>query len=99
MLCISMRELYEIPFSPWSEKARWALQLCGVPYVSRAYQPLISELKLRRMLKRWGGKVTVPVLRDGALVIDGSYEIARYADAHSTSAQRAFSDHGLKGIS
>jgi glutathione S-transferase len=85
-----MRELFEIPFSPWSEKARWALAVCGVPYVSRTYQPLLGELQLRRLLKRWNGPVTAPVLRDGAEVIDGSYAIARYADAHCGTGVRLF---------
>lgn len=84
-----MRELFEIPFSPWSEKARWALALCGIAYVSRPFQPFIGELRLRRMLKRWHGPVTWPVLRDGRLVIAESYEIARYADDH-TRGRRLF---------
>ncbi|MET0343174.1 MAG: glutathione S-transferase N-terminal domain-containing protein [Polyangiales bacterium] len=75
-----MPELLEIPFSPWSEKARWALQITGVQYTSRVYRPLIDELALRKLLGRWSGRVSVPVLRDGDAIVEGSLEIARWAD-------------------
>lgn len=75
-----MPELLEIPFSPWSEKARWALQIAGVQYTSRIYRPLLDELALRRMLRRWTGRVSAPVLCDGDAVVEGSLEIARWAD-------------------
>ena len=79
-----MAELLHIPFSPWSEKARWALELCGVSYDKRSYVPILGELTLRRALKRYRGPVSVPMLRDGASVYADSFAIARYADAHGT---------------
>jgi glutathione S-transferase len=75
-------ELLHLPFSPWSEKARWALDARGVDYRRRVYQPLLGELELRRRLSRWRGKVSVPVLVDGDRVLGESFEIARWADAH-----------------
>lgn len=77
-----MPELIHLPFSPWSEKARWALELCGVQYASREYVPLFGELELRRLLQRWQGPVTVPVLCDGDRVFSDSYSIACYAQQH-----------------
>jgi glutathione S-transferase len=76
-----MPELLGLPFSPWSEKARWALQARGVPYEERVYVPLLGEPLLRLKLGRWTGTVTVPVLTDddGAVFAD-SAEIARWAD-------------------
>jgi glutathione S-transferase len=76
-----MPELLGLPYSPWSEKARWALEARGVPYVSRPYAPLIGELALRRKLGRWRGPVSVPVLTtdDGEAIAD-STAIARWAD-------------------
>ncbi|MFO0676300.1 MAG: glutathione S-transferase [Polyangiaceae bacterium] len=74
-------ELLGLPYSPWSEKARWALDVRHVPYVSRTYAPLLGEPALRFRLKRWRGPVTVPVLRtdDGTMLAD-SLDIARWAD-------------------
>jgi glutathione S-transferase len=82
-----MRELFHLPYSPWSEKARWALDIRKVPYERRLYQPLLGELGLRRMLGRYRGPVSVPVLRDGDRVIADSFEIARFADRHGAGPQ------------
>jgi glutathione S-transferase len=80
-----MIELLGMPYSPWSEKACWALEVRGIPYTFRRYAPLIGELGLRRKLGRWRGKVSVPVLTDdtGAVIVD-SAAIARWADDHGS---------------
>ncbi len=77
-----MNELLCLPYSPWSEKARWALDARAVPYVARIYQPLIGEPALRFRTRRWRGRVSVPVLtdEDGGVHTD-SADIARFADA------------------
>jgi glutathione S-transferase len=78
-----MNELLALPYSPWSEKARWALDVRGVPYRYRHYQPLLGELELRIKTRRLRGAVTVPVLTDErGRVYDDSEQIARFADAH-----------------
>ena len=82
-----MRELLHLPYSPWSEKARWALDVRKVPYEPRLYQPLLGEPGLRRMLKRFRGPVSVPVLIDGDQVLADSFEIARFADRHGAGPQ------------
>lgn len=71
--------LLHIPYSPWSEKARWALEARGLSYRSRYYQPLLGEPELRLRLRRPKGVVSVPVLftHDGPLA--DSLAIARYA--------------------
>jgi glutathione S-transferase len=77
-----MTELLALPYSPWSEKARWALDVRRVPYVYRVYQPIVGELGLRAKLRRARGRVTVPVLTtDDGDVLTDSTEIARWADA------------------
>ncbi len=77
-----MPELLALPFSPWSEKARWALDVRHVPYAYRVYQPILGEPALRRKLRRAGGNVTVPVLTtDDGRVLGDSADIARWADA------------------
>lgn len=76
-----MPELIGLPYSPWSEKARWALEARGVPYDKRLYQPLLGELGLRIKLRRWSGTVSVPVFTcDDGTVLADSAEIARWAD-------------------
>lgn len=74
--------LLHLPYSPWSERARWSLDLRRVPYEKKTYQPLLGELGLRKRLGRWSGRVSVPVLftEDGAL--SESVDIARFANAH-----------------
>jgi glutathione S-transferase len=75
-------ELLGLPYSPWSEKARWALDARHVPYTYRTYAPLVGELALRAKLGRWTGVVSVPALTDddGRAIAD-SASIARWADA------------------
>jgi len=76
-----MIELLGLPYSPWTEKARWALDVRKVPYRYRTYHPLIGELELRIKTRRVAGVVTVPLLSDGrGGVYDDSAKIARYAD-------------------
>lgn len=76
--------LLQLPYSPWSERARWALDARNIDYKQRRYQPLIGELELRRLLKRWRGPVSVPVLLTDDGAIGDSVEIARWADAHGS---------------
>jgi glutathione S-transferase len=74
-------ELLGLPYSPWSEKARWALEARGIAYEMKLYQPLLGELGLRRKLGKWSGVVSVPVLTDDdGRVIGDSADIARWAD-------------------
>ncbi len=76
-----MLELLGLPYSPWTEKARWALDVRKVPYRYRVYQPLIGELELRLKTRRVVGVVTVPLLSDGqGGLYDDSAKIARFAD-------------------
>ena len=72
--------LTAIPYSPWSEKARWALDHHRIQYVEEAYTPMLSEPALRWRLRRARGPVSVPVLfADGEAFTD-SFDIAHYAE-------------------
>ena len=74
-------ELIGLPYSPWTEKARWALEVRGVPFVFRQYQPILGEPELRLKLRRWTGNVSVPLLTDTDGHVHGDSEaIARWAD-------------------
>ncbi len=75
-----MIRFYALPYSPWSEKARWALDHHGVPYEEIAHVPLIGEARLRFAAGTAKGRVSVPLLVDGSRVVADSYAIARYAD-------------------
>lgn len=72
--------LTALPISPWSEKARWALDHHRIAYRYDAYIPLLGELKLRIRMRKPSGRVTLPVLHDGDAWLTDSFEIARYAD-------------------
>ncbi|MCB9687996.1 MAG: glutathione S-transferase N-terminal domain-containing protein [Alphaproteobacteria bacterium] len=73
--------LLHLPYSPWSERARWALDLRGVPYRSEHYQPVLGEARLRRLRTEATGPLTVPVLIMRERVLTDSREIARFAEA------------------
>jgi glutathione S-transferase len=77
-----MTVLLGLPYSPWSEKARWALDVRRVPYTYRVYAPLVGEPGLRLKLRRWTGPVSVPALlvERGRPIAD-SANIARWADS------------------
>jgi glutathione S-transferase len=78
-----MTELLGLPYSPWSEKARWALEARGIPYTPKLYAPLLGEPALRMKLGKWSGNVSVPVLTtDEGKAIADSANIARWANAH-----------------
>lgn len=67
-------------FSPWTKKARWALEFCGLEYNYKEYTPTLSEPVLRWRLRQLSGGISVPILFVGEQVIHDSFEIARYAN-------------------
>jgi glutathione S-transferase len=75
-----MARFIAIPFSPWSEKARWALDHHRLDYKYEEHIPLIGDIKLRLLLRRPTGRVTVPVLEDGGRWYTDSFAIAQRAD-------------------
>ena len=75
------RKLVTLSYSPFSERARWALDHHGLAYQRISHTPFMGELKLRRLLgERRQGKATVPVLITGDEVFTSSFDIALYAD-------------------
>lgn len=82
--------LVHLPYSPWSERARWALDLRGVPYRSELYQPLLGEPRLARLRKGAPGPASVPVLVTAEGVLCDSMDIARFADAQGAVGPRLF---------
>jgi glutathione S-transferase len=79
--------LVTIPISHYCEKARWALERCGVPYRERAHLQVIHWLAV----KRAGGGRTAPVLVCGSTVLSESADIVAFADSRATG-QRLYPD-------
>lgn len=74
------RILVLLPYSPWSERARWALDHHGLAYRLVTHVPVIGERRLRKLVGRREGPATVPVLIEGDTVLTESWEIAAHAD-------------------
>jgi glutathione S-transferase len=70
-------ELYQFPFSHFCEKTRWALDYKGVAYRAVNLLPGFHVLSVRRLAPQ----TSVPVLRDGSAIIQGSAAIFDYLDA------------------
>lgn len=70
-----MRRLLTIPLSHYCERARWALDRAGVPYVE---EPHLQGFH-RRHVRRAGGGRTVPVLTDPGGSLTDSADIVRLA--------------------
>jgi len=63
-------------FSPWTKKARWALEYSGLPFDYEEYTPTLSEPRLRWRMRQWSGRVSVPVLLTDGKVVRDSWGIA-----------------------
>jgi glutathione S-transferase len=69
--------LITIPFSHYCEKARWALDRCGIAYEEEGHLPVFHYLATYRA----GARRTVPVLVDRKTVVRDSTDIIAWADA------------------
>ena len=72
--------LYAAGYSPWSEKARWALDHAGVAFAEVAYTPLLSEAAFRFKRGSLTGAVSIPTLLGADRPISDSLRIAQWAD-------------------
>jgi glutathione S-transferase len=72
------RQLYTMRVSPWSERARWALDHHALAYQEIEHVPMLGERRLRNLAKRDKASVPLLVVRDE--VLTESWDIARYAD-------------------
>jgi len=67
--------LYTIPLSHYCERARWALDYCKVSYTEEQHLQVFAG----RIVKKIGGKTTVPLLDTGDEVLSDSSDIVRWA--------------------
>ncbi len=81
-----MATLVALHYSPWTEKARWALDHHRVPYRLEHYVPMLGEPMLRLRTGRLTGPATVPVLIDGDGAIFDSFAIARHAERNGSGS-------------
>jgi glutathione S-transferase len=86
-------KLIVLHVSPWSERARWALDHHGIAYRALQHAPFMGELRLRRIVGRRAGPATVPVLIDGDRVIAQSWDIALWADRQGDGALLIPAEH------
>jgi glutathione S-transferase len=75
------RRLIGLHYSPWTEKARWALDHQRVAYSYEEYVPMLGEPLLRARTRTLRGRVSVPVLLEDDRVLTDSWAIALRADA------------------
>lgn len=80
------RRLVILPLSPWSERARWALDHHQLPYQTIIHAPFLGERRLRRLVGPHKPRVTVPVLLAGDQVLSESWDIALYAEREGRGA-------------
>lgn len=78
-----MPTLYGLAQSPWTEKARWALDHHAVAYTYHEHVPLLGEVLLRMKARSRprGTKASVPLLVDGDATFCSSLDIAHHADS------------------
>jgi glutathione S-transferase len=87
------RILYVIPYSPWSERARFALLHHRCEFQEREHVPVMGELALRIRSGRPFSNVSVPMLvEDGTAIID-SLAIAEHVDAHGAGTRLFPTEH------
>ncbi len=74
--------LYGLAYSPWTERARWALDHHRIPHRYHEHVILLGEPLLRWRARNAGmAKASVPLFVDGHTAIGDSLLIARHADA------------------
>jgi glutathione S-transferase len=78
--------LYHLTYSPWSEKARWALDHHGIDHVAREHLIMLGEPKLRLAAGSLTKRASVPLLVVDGERISDSYEIALWAERHGRGA-------------
>lgn len=88
--------LWGLNISPWTEKARWALDHHRVPYRYREHTPLLGEpaLRWRSRGRSTGTRATVPLLIDGAERLADSTAIAQHAERRGSGQSLFPAEHG-----
>ena len=72
--------LHGIRYSPWTQRARWALDHHKLPYHYKEHVVWLGEPGLRVASGRWREELTVPLLIEGKKSWMDSFAIAHFAD-------------------
>jgi glutathione S-transferase len=83
---VSEYRLITIPPSHYCEKARWALELAGVPFREEGHPPLFHRWATRRA----GGGRTTPVLIAGERVLSDSTDILEFLQNEQRDGWRPY---------
>ncbi len=81
------RILVELPISPWTERARWALDHHKLTWQRVVHEPFIGEGKLKKLTQTTSGPATTPCLIEGDQRFTSSTAIARHADATGSGSK------------
>ena len=73
--------LVGLAYSPWTQRARWALDHHAIAYDFKHYLPTVGEPMLRLKTGNFFGRISVPVLITPHGVVTDSLSIARHADS------------------
>lgn len=87
-----MNRLISIKFSHYNEKARWALDRCGIPFIEKPHLP-VTHMPFARAAAGGHGKAdkisspfSTPVLKTDAGPITDSTDIVAWASKHPDSS-------------
>lgn len=83
---MSRPHLIALSYSPWSQRAKWALDHHEIDYDYTQYTPMLGEPWLRWKAGQWSGKVTVPTMVTDTGVLTDSLDIARWAEERGAAA-------------
>lgn len=84
-------QLYQFPISHYCEKVRWALDYKGLNYKKINCLPGLHSRTTKKLAKL----SSVPILKHGNTVVQGSSKILDYLDAHFPEKPLGFSEHDL----
>jgi glutathione S-transferase len=84
---VPQTHFYGVNYSPWTERARWALDHHAIAYRYHEHVPFLGERLLRFRGRHTGKKkVTAPLLTDRSTAYGDSFEIIAWSDRRGSSA-------------
>ncbi len=83
--------LFTFGIYSYCEKARWALEWLGVPFVEVRWPPGPHRLLARRVGAK---KTTVPILKSGDIVFQGSGKIMNWAEHEAVGSEASLVPRG-----
>jgi glutathione S-transferase len=88
-----MYDLIGMYFSPWTERARWALDYHKLLYRYIEYTTLLGQPLLRLKTGKMFSKVSVPLLITSSQRLNDSFDIAKFSDVDSRNSSLVPAPH------